>query len=126
VFTRLLHLRNLKKNVLAEYADLLAPIEARDAVLSDSDTMWIIPAFRGRVVSAMHYELFVPDSPDASEAQREETLRRYGAKWTVLNPEYLSGDLFHSLQHPGAIARQSGGMALMSAAAWIGDAPRSR
>lgn len=133
--TKVLHLRYLQENVRARYVDLLAPVGLRDVVLSDPDTSWIVPSFRGRVVSAMHYELFVPNqpqreqavrlffSPAATEQQREDVIHRFDVQWIVLNPKFLREEIFRALLRPSAVVRESDGMVLIDAAAWMAAAP---
>jgi hypothetical protein len=133
--TKLLHLRNLQEYIRGIYGELLGPVGSQDVVLSDHETSWLIPSFRGRVLTATHYELFVPEQPvraqavrlffdpHANEQQSEEIIRTYSAKWIVLNPRILTDEVFHSLIRTEAVVRQAGGMVLMRASSWITAAP---
>jgi len=135
--TKILHLRNLQQNVRQTFPDLLSPVGLRDVVLADPVTSWMIPAFRGRVVTAIHYELFVPGqangakavdlffSPTGTESQREEIIRDYNVRWIALNPSMLSDEMMRSLRRQTAVVRETSGMVLMSAAAWIAAGPKA-
>ncbi len=134
--TGILHLRNLQQDIRRSYADLLGPIGLRDVVLSDPVTSWMIPAFRGRIVSASNYELFVPDQPareravnlffnaDVTEEQRQMIIREYSVSWIVLNPKMLNAPVVRSLTRTTAIVRQTDGLLLMDASAWMAAAPQ--
>jgi len=135
--TKILHLRNLQQNVRQTFPDLLSPVGLRDVVLADPVTSWMIPAFRGRVVTAIHYELFVPGqangakavdlffSPTGTESQREEIIRDYNVRWIALNPSMLSEEMMRSLERQTAVVRETSGMVLMSAPAWIAAGPKA-
>jgi hypothetical protein len=112
--------------------DLLAPVGPRDVILSDIDTSWQIPSTRGRVVAALHFELFVPDQvqrmadlnsffSSASEAERDTVIRQYGVAWIVLNRERLGTAQFASLLRQSAVVRSSadGNLVLMQADSWM-------
>ena len=112
--------------------ELLAPIGPRDVVLSDDVTSWQIPATRGRVVAALHFELFVPDQvrrmaglksffASASEGERDTIIRRYGVAWIVLNRKRLGTAEFESLLRKSAVVNVSadGNLVLMRADSWL-------
>ncbi|MGA6970018.1 MAG: hypothetical protein WBY93_00190, partial [Candidatus Binatus sp.] len=111
---------------------LLAPIGPRDVVLSDIQTSWRIPSTRGRVVAALHYELFVPDQPQRTidlnnffssdnEAERDAVIRKYGVAWIVLNRNRLGDAEFASLLRKPAVVGTSddGNLVLMRADSWM-------
>src|SRR5262249_30593618 len=69
------------------YAELLRDVGERDVVLADSTTGWPVPSFHGRIVTADHFELLIPDQAEraravedffaqAAVAERVATLRR--------------------------------------------------
>jgi hypothetical protein len=70
-----------------------------EVVLTDLDTCWYVPAFRGRVVAYPMQLPFVPDhaervaaverffAPEATEAERRALLARYRVQW-VLVPKH--------------------------------------
>ena len=112
--------------------ELLAPIGPRDVVLSDIQTSWRIPSTRGRVVAALHYELFVPDQPQRTidlnnffssdnEAERDAVIRKYGVAWIVLNRNRLGDAEFASLLRKPAVVGTSddGNLVLMRADSWM-------
>ncbi|MGD0118366.1 MAG: hypothetical protein ABSD30_09890 [Candidatus Binatus sp.] len=112
--------------------ELLAPIGPRDVVLSDIQTSWRIPSTRGRVLAALHYELFVPDQPQRTidlnnffssdnEAERDAVIRKYGVAWIVLNRNRLGDAEFASLLRKPAVVGSSddGNLVLMRADSWM-------
>ncbi len=108
---------------------LLEPVGPRDVVLSDPKTSWPIPASRGRIVAAIHYELFVPDqeqrmadveaffSPATPDARRFEILHRYQVRWIVLNRQMIDR-MFDDLLEEHAVVKRNGDLVLMNADAW--------
>lgn len=111
---------------------LLGPIGPRDVVLSDIQTSWRIPSTRGRVVAALHYELFVPEQAQRTtdlnnffssdnEAEREAVIRKYGVAWIVLNRERIGDAEFASLLRKSAVVGSSddGNLVLMRADSWM-------
>jgi alpha-1,6-mannosyltransferase len=129
--TKLTHSRNLQEHVRQEFSDLLSPIGMKDVVIADPNTEWLVPSFKGRVVSAMHYELFVPHqgeraeavdtffAPGTTEAQRDAILHDYGVQWIVLNRRWIGDGTFNRLLRKPAVVREDGGMVLMNAAEWM-------
>ena len=123
---RLRHSRNLQKNPRAAFNQLLAPVQTHDVVLSDEQTSWLIPSFSGRIVTALHYELYVPDqpargsavkqffSPLANEAQRDITLRQYHVSWIVLNPKNINADVMQQLRQKYRTAGTAGDLVLLA------------
>ena len=112
--------------------ELLGPVGPRDVILSDVDTSWQIPSTRGKVVAALHFELFVPDQVQrttdlnsffslGSEAERDVLIRRYGVAWIVLNRDRLGTAEFESLLRKPAVVRSSadGNLVLMRADSWM-------
>ena len=59
---------NKQDSIKVRFDRLMEPIGPRDVVLSDENTMWVIPSSRGRVVSSLHGELFTP----AQDVRRKE------------------------------------------------------
>ena len=88
-------------------------------------------------MTAIHYELFVPGqangakavdlffSPTGTESQREEIIRDYNVRWIALNPSMLSEEMMRSLGRQTAVVRETSGMVLMSAPAWIAAGPKA-
>jgi hypothetical protein len=117
----------------AQLADLLQDVGARDVVLSDVDTSWMIPSEHGRIVSALHYELFVPDQPQRaddvakffatpSEAERDRIVSKYRVQWIVLDREKLDDVLFQTLLRQPAVVREAGPYVLMRTDPWLAAA----
>jgi len=114
-----------------ELATLLGTIPEHDVVLSDTRTSWLIPSYNGRVVSAIHYELFVPGqaqrwhdvidffSPADSPAHREQVVRKYNARWIVLDRSGLDETVYKELVRPSAIVGRTDLLVLMDAQKWL-------
>ena len=127
---RLFHIRDLQVHPRPMMEKLLEPVGIHDVVLSDPQTSWIIPSFRGRIVGAIHFELFVPNqpqrlaaveqffSPTATNQQREQILREYDVKWIVLNRGLIGDNLFNSLLHESAVVNRVGDLVLIDARRW--------
>ena len=120
----------------AQLANLLAPVQEHDVVLSDLQTSWMIPSTNGRIVAAMHYELFVLDqrqrSQDvtdffttASDARRRQVIQQYGVRWIVLNRQEIGRQSFDTLLRPQAVVKQVEGLVLMDAGRWLANGPDS-
>ena len=109
-------------NLRRTYAELLEPISEGDVVLSDDVTAWPVPAFGGRVVSALHDELLVSGqvdrerdvnvflAPGTSDERRDEIINRYGVRWIIINrnrtaPEYsaIIARRFQSVREVGGL-----------------------
>jgi len=135
--THALHLRDLQHHSRESYAEILQPVGPRDVVLSDVETSMAIPAFKGRVVAVSHYELFVRGqaarsdavnqffSSDATEAEREQTIRQYDVKWILLNRRLIGDNLFQSLVRDNAVVGRTQDLVLMNAQKWMASAPDS-
>jgi hypothetical protein len=109
-----------------DLARLLQPVQEHDVVLSDLQTSWLVPSTNGRIVAAMHYELFVPDQKQrvqdatdffttASGQRREQIIRQYGIRWIVLNRQMIGAPAFNALLRPNAVVEEVGGLVLMDA-----------
>lgn len=128
-FAPLLGQTNKQLDLKSTFDLLLAPIRSRDVVLSDLVTSWPVPSFRGRIVTALHAELFVPNQPqrvehvDAFFTVNDAPLRRrileiYDVDWILLNRERLDEAIFDDLLESDAIVSHVGGLVLMNAARW--------
>ena len=108
------------------YANALAGIEPGDVVLSDLETGWPVPSFRGRVVGANHLELFTPGqrerwddtdlifAPDTAPAERRRLMDKYDVRWVLLARDTpLAGEIRSS-----AVVAESGRLVLMDAERW--------
>jgi hypothetical protein len=110
---------------------LMQPIGPKDVVLSDESTMWVIPSSKGRIVSSLHGELFVPDqdirhqdvaaffAPETSDRERIDLIRQYGVEWIVLNPRHVTPQVIASLLEERAVVRREQDLVLMNAEKWI-------
>lgn len=116
-------------NVREKFKELLKPVGPRDVVLSDIQTAWPVPSIAGRIVAALHYELYTPDQPqrerdvnkffDAeTDANRWEILDKYNVKWILLSRERLPSQVFENLLEPDALAAELDSFVLMDAARW--------
>ena len=128
------HGEDRQSKVPAQLASLLAPVQEHDVVLSDLQTSWMIPSTNGRIVAAMHYELFVLDqrqrSQDvtdffttASDARRRQIIQQYGVRWIVLNRQEISRQSIDALLRPQAVVKQVDGLVLMDAERWLASEP---
>jgi hypothetical protein len=130
-FARVFHIRDLQQHPRQTMAQLLEPVGTKDVVISDPQTSWLIPSFHGRVVAAMHFELFIPNQPqrleaieqffssDATEQEREQILRKYNVQWIVLDRGMISDQTYHALLRDSAVVNRAGDMVLMSTPRWI-------
>jgi hypothetical protein len=126
---------NRQTRLPQDLAQLLGPVKEHDVVLSDLETSWLIPSYDGRIVSGMHYELFIPDqrqrTQDVTEffagagAQRQrQIVQQYGVRWIVLNRQIIGSSEFDALLRPSAVVNKVDGLVLMDAARWLaGEAP---
>ena len=109
------------------YAQALAGIAPGDVVLSDLQTGWPVPSFRGRVVGANHLELFTPGqrerwddtdtifNPDTDPDERRRLMDRYDVRWVLLARDTpLAGQI-----RPSAVEAESGRLVLMDAERWV-------
>jgi hypothetical protein len=99
-------------------------------VLSDIKTSWLIPSSRGRIVAALHYEFFVADqarrqadleaffADQTRDGDRVAIVRKYHARWLVLNAGILSPRLLEDLLVPDAVVSRAGGLTLLDAKIW--------
>lgn len=132
---RALHHRNLQEHLRDELSVLMKDVGPRDVVLSDLETSWLIPSSRGRIVAAMHYELFVPDqaqraadlaeffSTDAEQA-RKQILKKYGVRWILLDRKQIDPQTFATLLREPAVVAQDEDMVLMRTDTWIAAGPK--
>lgn len=131
LLARLIHCRDLQEHNRRRFGHLLEKVGARDVVLSDPETSWLIPSFNGRIVAAIHYELFVPGQAErmndvrrffqssCTKPERVDLLRRYHAQWIVLNERQLEASTFSTLLIDSAVVSRSEGLVLMSAPQWL-------
>jgi hypothetical protein len=103
----------------------LAFLETRvgreDVVLTDLDSCWYVPAFRGKVVAYPMQLPFVPDhdarkaavlrffAPGVSKSERTQVLERYGVRYVLLAKEHFedASALQAELQELGTSAYSS-------------------
>jgi hypothetical protein len=127
---RLTHRLPRTRSFKAEYDRLLEPVGERDVVLGDTLTSWAVPSSRGRIVAALHYELFTPDQSrrqrdveaffgPASEAEREQIIKRYHVKYILVEPERLDYRVAEALLEPTAVVRRTERMVLLDAERWL-------
>jgi len=126
----LMHRPAKTRSLKAEYDRLLEPVGERDVVLGDALTSWAVPSSRGRIVAALHYELFTPDQPQrhrdvkaffgpANQAEREQIIRYYHVKYIILEPDLLDGRVVEALLDPAAVVRRTKWMVLLDADRWL-------
>lgn len=126
----ILHRVDRQQNARLELTDLLRGIGPRDVVLSDPQTSWLIPSARGRIVSAIHYELFVPNQPERAAdlmrffkthdvTEQKQILSRYDVRWIVLNTADMDGRMLARLDCPAAEVRRTQHFVLMREDAWL-------
>lgn len=127
---RLLHRPERGQSARPELAALLRDVGPRDVIIADPQTSWILPSVRGRIVSAIHYELFVPDQPQRAddlatffstddEAQRDRILAKYDVRWIVLNVALLDPSLRASFLREAAVVNRTPHFVLMRADEWV-------
>lgn len=146
-----LHRPNRQERLPRELPPLLKNIGENDVVLSDPVTSWLVPSSNGKIVSAMHYELFVPDQrrrwrdvssffSTSRSVARTDMIRRYNVRWIVLNRKMPRVDgheideetaasnqaVFESLFRPSAVVDQVGDLVLMDARKWLDGGPTTR
>lgn len=130
---RLLHKSDKQQDVKQMYDRLLSGVGTNDVVLSDALTSWPVPSSSGKIVAALHYELFVPDqasrtadvshffSPSESTADQLGILDKYSTRWILLNRRLLNPEVFKQLLDPGAVVSREKDLYLMDAQAWRRD-----
>jgi hypothetical protein len=114
-----------------DLAELLQPVAEHDVVLSDLRTSWLVPSYNGRIVSAIHYELFVPNqprrwhdvidffTPGNGQAHRERVVREYNVRWIALDRSVLDDSVYRALLRPSAVVGHVGTLVLMDARKWL-------
>jgi hypothetical protein len=134
---KVIHVRDLQYPVRRQFAKLLDPVGEKDVVLSDPETSWVIPAFRGRIVAAIHFELFQPNQPIRLEAvdhffqegtttaDRKKILQDYHVRWILLNRVFIGDRVYNSLLRKSAVVSQTSDMVVMSVPEWISETARS-
>ena len=112
-------------NLRGTYAELLRPISEGDVVLSDDITAWPVPAYGGRIVSALHDELLVPDqldrerdvqaflAPTTSDERRDEIIDRYRVKWIILSRKQTAPEAMVAISRRYQMVREVGGLVLL-------------
>ena len=110
---------------------LLEPIGARDVVISDEGSMWVVPSSKGRVVSSLHGELFVPGQdvrrkdvatffdPGTLDSVRIRISNDTGPRWIVLNDDRIDRPTFEALRDENAVVRRDRGLLLLDADRWV-------
>lgn len=112
----------------ARLRDALAPVAPRDVVLAEPVTGWSVPSASGRIVFALHPELFVADEPqrgadvDAffadAPADRGAILARWHVRWILLDATREDPATLARLRDPAAVVREASGFVLMDARRW--------
>jgi hypothetical protein len=112
---------------------LLASIGDHDVVLSDLVTSWAVPSSRGRIVAALHYELFTLDQPERehdlrrffdpteTDSERLNILGRYHVRWLLIDRSVLQPTVVATLADERAIVGTEATLTLMDAAIWRQD-----
>jgi hypothetical protein len=130
---RLLHKSDKQQDVKQMYDRLLSGVDKNDVVLSDVLTSWPVPSSSGKIVAALHYELFVTDqagrsadvtrffSPSESQPDRIGILEKYTTRWILLNRGVLDAGVFNQLFVPSALVSREKDLYLMDAQAWRRD-----
>lgn len=140
---RALHRPDKQERLPRELPVLLKSVGENDVVLSDLITSWLVPSTNGKIVAALHYELFIPDQRQrwhdvaeffsTSPLDRAELVRRYGVRWIILNrraarldggdmnEETVAEDeaMFKSLLRERAVVDRVGDLVLMDAQKWL-------
>jgi hypothetical protein len=133
---KLLHRgKDQQEHLPRDLAKLLKGVGEHDVVLSDIRTSWLVPSYNGRIVSAIHYELFVPNqprrwhdvidffTPGDSELHREHVVREYDVRWIVLDKSSLDKSVYDALLRPSAVVAHVDTFVLMDASKWLAAAP---
>jgi hypothetical protein len=130
---RLLHKSDKQQDVKQMFDHVLSGVGTNEVVLSDVLTSWPVPSSNGKIVAALHYELFVPDqgsrsadvarffSPSETIAGQVGILDKYAARWILLNRSVLSAAVFNQLLDPSAVVSREKDLYLMDAEAWRRD-----
>jgi hypothetical protein len=127
---RLTHRPTKFRPFKAEYDRLLRSVGERDVVLGDVVTSWPVPSSCGRIVAALHYELFTPDQPQrerdvksffgaADRAERERIIKHYDVKYIILDPDLLDRRVADALLEPSAVVERTESMVLLEADRWL-------
>jgi hypothetical protein len=138
-----LHRPNRQERLPGELAAILRTVGENDVVLSDLHTSWLVPSYNGKLVGAIHYELFVPDQRprwndvhDFFRAEkaidREGVVKKWGVRWIVLNrhrpvmtdetPENDEASV-NMLLRKQAVVAEVGDLVLMDAQRWLEAKP---
>jgi hypothetical protein len=134
---KLLHRPDRQEKLPRDLPILLQNVGENDVVLSDLMTSWLVPSTNGKIVAALHYELFVPDQRQRSHdladffqtdqsVDRGAIIRKYGVRWIVLNHENLDQKIFDALLKPRAVVERRGELVLMDANSWLGKPPATK
>jgi hypothetical protein len=134
---KLLHRPDRQEKLPRDLPALLQKVGENDVVMSDLMTSWLVPSANGKIVAALHYELFVPDQRQRwhdladffqtdKPIDRDAILKKYGTRWIVLNRENLDQKAFDALLKPHAVVARRGELVLMDANTWIGTAAATR
>ncbi len=131
-FARALHKENKQNHIKGSLDRLLAGVADDDVVLADLVTSWPIPSSAGKIVAALHYELFVPDQSTRvadverffsieGRAGRDAIIRNYHVRWILLNPQVLDRGVFEQLMDPKAVVKRERDLVLLDADIWTRD-----
>ncbi|HKS16254.1 MAG TPA: hypothetical protein VJU16_03025 [Planctomycetota bacterium] len=112
------------------YRKVLEPVMGREVVFSDPLTSWPAPSFRGRVMSAYHFEFFVPGQwqryEDAnrffatrSEPERISLLKKYEARWLLVDSAQLDERQQAEIIRERSVRSRAGPLVLMDVQAWV-------
>jgi hypothetical protein len=94
--------------------------------------MWPVPSSGGRIVSALHRELFTRDQDqraadteaffsDTTNEKRLTILDRYHVQYLLLDPTQMDTQIFRDLYDENAVVRSASGLVLLDAARWRAD-----
>jgi hypothetical protein len=133
LIAQLLHHKDKQQDLLPRFRNLLEGVGPHDVVLSDLETMWIVPSVNGRIVYPLRpSEIFVSAADQEIQQHDVETfftrgtpaverlaiLKRHNVRWIVLNDRFMSEPLVDELLAGPAAVRRNGGLILMDARAW--------
>jgi len=114
-------------HLLPLYKEVLKNIGEKDVVMAQPVTAWPVPSVRGRIVSALHYELYTFDQPrrdvdvkeffdpDPSDERRLELVQFYNAKWILIDERVTSQRLIDTLAQGQPIVERAGPFVLLRA-----------
>ncbi len=110
---------------------LMEPVGSKDVVLSDPMTSWPLAAASGRIVFGIHPEAFVKDqssrkkdvelffSTDIKHSNRLDIIKKYNAKWIILNKPSIDSKVFIELYDKTACLYNDDVFYLINVEKWI-------